>query len=94
MRWGAPKAGIDERLVSLLDRVRTQAISMKIWDHPQVQMTDAAAGSEETIFILRVVGIPSTKSLTKFVPLKALHLLPLSPNVDSFYTRILYLFIQ
>lgn len=67
----APKASIHEHLISLLDRVKTQKISMEISSYLQVQMPEAAAGREGTTFILAAVGIPSLRSLAGLVPPKA-----------------------
>lgn len=68
---GASKAGIDGRLVNLLDRVRPQAISKEIKGHHQLQMPEVAAGREVITFILGVAGTPSLQSSTRLVPLRA-----------------------
>lgn len=55
---GDIKAGIDGHLVSLLDRVGNQAISMETRGHHQVWMPEAAAGREVITFVLGIVRTP------------------------------------
>lgn len=68
---GAPKASIHEHLISLLNRVKTQKISMERSSYLQVQMPEAAAGREGATFILAAVRTPSLRSLAGLVPPKA-----------------------